>query len=176
MLGEYHATGNLLTPYNYLAMDLYSFSKSLLVYNPQNLIPPRSIADMNEEITAFIIKELSKQRGRRDIIQRVCERGGLHWREAERLIILIEARHRHSITTPQAPWVLFLSIGTLILGIGLLAFNLQIVLAFFQKDVLAQVLSLQSNSYQISGLLTGLGMTIGGLIGLWKAFGVIFPE
>ena len=131
---------------------------------------------MNEELTSFIIKELSKQRGRKDIIQRVCEREGLHWREAERLIVLIEARHRRSITTPQTPWTLFLSIGTLILGIGLLAFNLQIVLAFFQKDVLAQVLSLQSNSYQVIGLLTGLGMTVGGMIGLWKAFGVIFPE
>lgn len=131
---------------------------------------------MNEELTTFIVKELSKQRGRKAIIQRVCERGGLHWREAERLIVLIEARHRRSFTTPRTPWLLFLSIGTLLLGIGLLAFNLQIVLAFFQKDVLGQVLSLQSNSYQVLGLITGLGMTVGGLIGLWKAFGVIFPE
>jgi hypothetical protein len=39
-----------------------------------------------------------------------------------------------------------------------------------------QILSLQSNSYQVTGLLTGLGMTVGGLIGLWKSFGIIFPE
>ena len=131
---------------------------------------------MNEELTAFIIIELSKRRGRKDIIGRVCKRGGLNWREAERLIILIEARHRRALTTPRSPWLLFLSIGTLLLGIGLLAFNLQIVLAFFQKDVLGQVFSLQSNSYQIIGLITGLGMTVGGLLGLWRAFGDIFPE
>src|SRR5687767_3302134 len=170
--------GNFPAPYNFLAMDLYSFSKPLLVYNPQNPKPPRSIPEMNEELTAFIIKELSKQRRRKDIIQKICERSGLHWREAERLTTLLEARHRRIITNTKhrTPSLLFLSIGTLLLGIGLLGFNVQLVLAFFQKDVLGQVLSLQSNSYQAIGLITGLGMTIGGLIGLWKAFGVIFPE
>jgi hypothetical protein len=49
-------------------------------------------------------------------------------------------------------------------------------LAFFQKDVFEQILSLQSNSYQAIGLITGVGMTVGGLLGLWKAFDVIFPE
>lgn len=131
---------------------------------------------MNQELTAFIIKELSKHRDRRAIVQKVCERAELPWKDAERLITLVEAQHRRSIRIPRTPWLLFLSIGTLLLGIGLLAFNLQIILAFFQKDVLDQVLSLQSNSYQVMGLLTGLGMTVAGLIGLWKAFGVMFPE
>jgi hypothetical protein len=131
---------------------------------------------MNQELTAFIIKELSKRRDRKDIIQKVCERAELPWKDAERLITLVEAQHRRSIRIPRTPWLLFLSIGTLLLGIGLLAFNLQIILAFFQKDVLDQVLGLQSNSYQVMGLLTGLGMTAVGLIGLWKAFGVMFPE
>jgi hypothetical protein len=131
---------------------------------------------MNEELTAFIIKELGKQRSRQDIIQKVCERGGLHWKDAERLIALVEAKHKRTIATRQTPLLLFLSIGTLLIGIGLLAFNMQILLAFFQKDVLGQILSLQSSYYQIIGLITGLGMTVGGMVGLWKAFGAIFPE
>lgn len=131
---------------------------------------------MNQELTAFILEELSKRRDRKDIIRRVCEQAGLSRKEAERLIILIAARHRRSITIHKTPWLLFLSIGALLLGIGLLTFNLQGVLAFLQKDVLGQVVSLRSNSYQVIGLVTGLGMTIGGLIGLWKAFEVIFPE
>ncbi|HEX5941182.1 MAG TPA: hypothetical protein VFY66_02840 [Anaerolineales bacterium] len=131
---------------------------------------------MNQELTTFIIKELSKHRDRKDIVRKVCERAELPWKDAERLITLVEAQHRRSIRIPQTPWLLFLSIGTLLLGIGLLAFNLQIILAFFQKDVLDQVLGLQSNSYQVMGLITGLGMTAVGLIGLWKAFGVMFPE
>jgi hypothetical protein len=131
---------------------------------------------MNEELTTFIIKELGKQRSRQDIIQKVCEQGGLHWKEAERLIALVEAQHKRTIATRQTPLLLFLSIGTLLIGIGLLAFNMQILSAFFQKDVLGQILSLQSSYYRIIGLVTGLGMTVGGLVGLWKAFGAIFPE
>jgi hypothetical protein len=72
--------------------------------------------------------------------------------------------------------MLFVSIGTMILGIWLLAINLQVVMAFFQSDLLAQVLSLQSVSYRTMGLITGLGMLIGGLIGMWNTFGSIFPE
>lgn len=131
---------------------------------------------MNEELTAFIIKELSRHRDRRDIVQRICEREGLNWKDAEHLVTLVEANHSRTIATRQTPLLLFLSIGTLLLGIGLLAFNMQVLLAFFQKDVLGQLLSLQSSYYQVLGLLTGLGMTVGGLVGLWKAFGAIFPE
>ena len=131
---------------------------------------------MNEELTAFIIKELSRHRNRKDIVQRICEREGLNWKDAERLITLVEANHSRTIATRQTPLLLFLSIGTLLLGIGLLVFNMQILLALFQNDVLGQLLSLQSSYYRMIGLLTGLGMTVGGLVGLWKAFGAIFPE
>jgi hypothetical protein len=131
---------------------------------------------MNEELTAFIIKEISKHRDRIDLIQKVCERGGLNWKQAEQLIILTEAKYKRAIVIPPTPWLLFLSIGILILGIGLLGFNLHILLTFFQKEVFAQILNLQSGSYRFVGVFTGFGMTVGGLIGLWKAFGLIFPE
>ena len=131
---------------------------------------------MNEELTILIVKELSKQRSRQDIIQKVCERGGLDWKDAEHLIALVEAQHNHTIATRQTPLLLFLSIGTLLIGIGLLAFNMQILMAFFQGDVLGQILGLQSSYYRIIGLVTGLGMTVGGMVGLWRAFGALFPE
>jgi hypothetical protein len=131
---------------------------------------------MNQELTTFIIQELAQHRNRKDIVRKVCERAALPWKDAERLITLVEAQHRQSITVPRTPWMLFLSIAALLLGIGVLAFNLQMILAFFQQDVLHQVLSLRTNSYQVIGLITGLGMTTSGLIGLWRAFGVMFPE
>lgn len=131
---------------------------------------------MNDELTTLIIKELGRQRSRQDIIQKVCERGELDWKDAERLITLVESQHKRTIATRQTPLLLFLSIGTLLIGIGLLAFNMQILLAFFQRDVLGQILCLQSSYYRIIGLVTGLGMTVGGMVGLWKAFGAIFPE
>jgi hypothetical protein len=131
---------------------------------------------MNEELTPFIINELSRHHDRTDIIRKICERSTLDWKDAERLITLVEAQNKRTIATRQTPMLLFLSIGTLLLGIGLLAFNMEILLAFFQKDLLGQVLSLQSSYYRILGLITGLGMTVGGLVGLWRAIGAIFPE
>jgi hypothetical protein len=131
---------------------------------------------MNDELTTLIIKELGRQRSRQDIIQKVCEQGGLDWKDAEHLIILVESQHKRTITTRQTPLLLFLSIGTLLIGIGLLAFNMQILLALFKMDVLGQILSLQSSYYRLIGLVTGLVMTVGGMVGLWKAFGAIFPE
>ena len=131
---------------------------------------------MNEELTALIIKELKKHRDRTHITQKVCERGGLNWKQAEQLIVLVQAKHKRSLRIPQTPWLLFLSIPILILGIGLLAFNLQVLLAFFQQDILGQVFGLQSGSYRLIGILTGFGMTVAGLVGLWKSFDTIFPE
>lgn len=131
---------------------------------------------MDEELTAFIVKELSKHHDRKEIIRKVCEQAGLNWKEAERLTILVEAQHKRTIEKHQSPLLLFLSIGTLLLGIGLLAFNLQILLAFFQRDLLGQILSVQSSYYRIAGLLTGLGMSAGGMVGLWRALLFIFPD
>jgi len=131
---------------------------------------------MNEELTSLIVKELGKHRDRNQIIQRVCERSELNWKDAERLIVLVEAQHKRTIAVRQTPLLLFLSIGTLLLGIGLMAFNMHILATFFQGDLLSQVLSLQSSYYRVLGLITGLGMTVGGAVGLWKAFGAIFPD
>ena len=131
---------------------------------------------MNEELTTLIIKELGRHRDRKDIIQKICERDGLNWQEAEQLITLVEAQNRRAIATRQTPLLLFLSIGTLLLGLGLLVINMDILSGFFQKDLLGQVLSLQSSYYRVLGFITGLGMTAGGLVGLWKAFEAIFPD
>src|SRR5512147_2075695 len=66
---------------------------------------------MDDELTAFIIKELDRQHDRRKIIQKVCEKGGLHWKEAERLFVLVAARHKNTAVIPQTPVLLFWSIG-----------------------------------------------------------------
>lgn len=133
---------------------------------------------MNKDLTTFIIKELSKRPNRKEIIRNVCKKGGFPWKDAERLVILVEAQHKRTISEyrSQSPLLLFVSVATLLLGIGLLVYNMQTLFAFSPKDVLEQILSLQNNSYQLIELGTGLGLTIGGLVGLWKALGAIFPN
>lgn len=125
---------------------------------------------MNEDLTSFIIKELGKPADRKEIIRRVCKEGGLHWKEAERLVILIEARHYRTTATRHTPVLLFLSIGLLLVGIGLLASDIEILFALFQKEMV----SLSSSHF--IGLISGFGITTAGMLGLWKALGYIFPH
>ena len=131
---------------------------------------------MNEELTNLIIKELAKHHDRKDIIQKVCEGSHLNWTEAEHLIEQVETQHRRKIAGRQSPLLMILSIGTLLLGLGLLAYNFQFLAGFFQKDTLGQILSLRRGYYELIGLLTGLGMTVGGFYGVWKTLASLFPD
>ena len=131
---------------------------------------------MNEELTNLIIKELAKHHDRKDIIQKVCEGSHLNWTEAEHLIQQVETQHRRKIAGRQSPLLMFLSIGTLLLGLGLLAYNFQFLAGFFQRDTLGQILSLRRGYYELIGLITGLGMTVGGFYGVWKTLASLFPD
>ena len=130
----------------------------------------------NEELTTLIIKELGKHHDRKAVVQKVCEESCLNWGEAERLIAEVETQNRRKIAVRQGPILIFVSIGTLVLGIGLLAYNIELLVSIFNRDLLEKILSLQSGYYRLAGLITGLGMTIGGLYGAWTALASFFPD
>ncbi len=131
---------------------------------------------MNEDLTTFIVKELDRQHDRKKIIQKVCEKGRLNWKEAERLFILVEARHKSTAVIPRTPVLLFWSIGMLILGTGLLAYNTEFLFTLFQKGALIPTLNLQGNGYTLMELFAGAGLTAVGMACLWKALGILFPN
>lgn len=123
---------------------------------------------MDEQLAQRVVNDLAKHRSRNEIIRSVCEEGGLNWTEAEKLVQQVEQEHGRAIARRQGPLMIFLSIGTLLIGIALLIYGLEFFMAFFQGDTLEQALSLRSAYLRLIGGLTGLGMTAGGLIGLWK--------
>ena len=129
-----------------------------------------------EELTNLIIKELSRHKDRKEIIQKVCEQSTLNWGEAESLVEEFASQNKRKIAARQSPLLIFLSIGTLVLGIGLLAYNVKFVMDFFQKDTMGQILSLQSGYYRVAALVTGLGMTVGGFYGMWNTLAALFPD
>jgi hypothetical protein len=131
---------------------------------------------MNEELNNLIIKKLGKHHDRNEIIQAVCERSTLSWTEAERLIEKVAAEHGSMIAGRQRPFLILVSTGTLILGIGLLFYNSQFFMGFFQRGIFEQLLSLQGGYYRVIGLITGLGMALGGLIGLGKSLLPLLKE
>ncbi|HMB21232.1 MAG TPA: hypothetical protein VKP08_00300, partial [Anaerolineales bacterium] len=100
-----------------------------------------------------------------------CKKGGLHWKEAERLFILVAARHKNTTVIPQTPVLLFWSIGMLIIGIGLLMYNGSSLFMVFQRSAL-----MQGDSFRMIGLFAGAGVTAVGTACLWKALGTIFPN
>ena len=129
-----------------------------------------------EELINLIIKELGRHRHRQEIVRKICEASTLNWSEAERLIAEVEEQNKRKIATRQGPLLIFLSIGTLVLGIGLLAYNVELLVAIFNRDLLEQILGLRSGYYRLVGLVTGLAMTIGGLYGIWTTLASFFPD
>ena len=130
----------------------------------------------NEELTNMIIKELGRHCDRQEIVRKICEQSNRSWGEAENLIAEVETQNRRKIATRQGPLLMFLSVGSLILGIGLLAYNMEILIAIFNADLMQQILSLQSGYYRLASLLTGLGMTVGGLYGVWTTMASFFTD
>lgn len=137
---------------------------------------PGSIANMNEDLSTYIIKELGKPRARKAIVRKVCQRSGLGWRAAEQYVALVEAQYRRKMASRRTPALLFLSIVILLLGIGILGFNMQTLIVLFQQNLPGQVASFQGSDSQWTALFTGLALTVGGLVGLWKAYGILFAE
>lgn len=129
----------------------------------------------HDELNNLIIKELSRHQDRQEIVRKVCEASTLNWGEAESLIAEVESQNKRKITNRQGPFLMFLSIGTLMLGVGLLAYNMELIVAIFHRDLLAQILSLQSGYYRLAALVTGLGMTIGGFYGVWTTLASLLP-
>jgi hypothetical protein len=135
------------------------------------------MATMNQdELTNFIIKELGRNRDRQEIARKICEASTMNWGEAEKLIQEVESQHKRKISAKRGPLLIFLSIGTLLVGIALLVYNIEFLMALFNRDLLGQVLGLQSGYYRLLSLVTGFGMTIGGFYGMWTTLAAFFPE
>ena len=130
----------------------------------------------NEELTNLIIKELGKNHHHQEIVRKICEASTMNWGEAEKLVTEVETQNRRKIAARRGPFMIFVSIGTLVLGIGLLAYNMELLIGIFNKDLLGQILSLQSGYYRLLSLVTGVGMTIGGFYGVWTTLASFLPD
>lgn len=130
----------------------------------------------NEALTDMIVKELGKHHERQEIVRKICEETSLNWGEAEHLMAEVESQNKRKIAMRQGPLLMFLSVGSLILGLGLLVYNMEVLVAIFNADLLSQILSVQRGYYRILSLVTGLGMTVGGFYGIWTTLASFFPN
>jgi predicted phage tail protein len=119
----------------------------------------------SQEATKFIIRGLSRFGHRHDLTREVCERYRIDWDEANKLIARVEAEHKHSIEARRGGTLNVFAIIFIIIGVFLMA-------GMFISPFLSQTyatLGVPIPTWRnVVLFLTGLGMTMGGLVQLLK--------
>lgn len=110
-----------------------------------------------EEAIEYIVKELAKNRNPQDIVLTLCERAKMSWPEAEKLVQEVRSSHGREIMTRQSPLLIIFCVGLLILGLG------GIYLGITELTPESEARRAASRY-----LITGIGMVLGGIIGLWQ--------
>jgi hypothetical protein len=118
-----------------------------------------------QRATDFVIRELGKHHQRNDIIQRLCETGGISWKEAEKFVQQVEAENTGTIALRQSPLVTLIGLGTAIGGLLLMIWivfeTLQGYIIFFLNFPVPYL-------GNIAYFFTGLVMMVAGLWGMWE--------
>ncbi len=129
---------------------------------------------MDEQLTRKVVDQLSKHHSSNEIVRMVCEETGVNWSEAEYMVKQVVTEHARTIVRRQSPLLIFLSIGSLLIGAAMLVYSAEFFIAFFQGQPWDMILSARTGYYRIIGALTGTGMVIGGLLGLYNTFAKYF--
>jgi hypothetical protein len=102
---------------------------------------------MNKETAVnFVIEQLGKQVSENEILLRLCEKTGLSWPEAEQFLRQVQSEQKRTITLRQSPLLLIMSIGFILVGLGLFFYG----------------------GYR--GIFAGLLLALGGSLGLKRIF------
>jgi hypothetical protein len=141
-----------------------------MVYSTSDCVPSinnkmRLFAMENAEITQFIIRELGRHRSHNDITTSVCERTGLRWDEAEKVVADVQINHHGEITGRQNKLLIYIGILTVIGGFGLTIWVLAITFQWW--SIYFRYLPIPY-SINVILLVVGVVTTFGGVFGLMK--------
>lgn len=117
-----------------------------------------------QQATEFVIRELGKHHQRNDIIQRLCETGGINWAAAEKFVQQVEAENSGTIALKQSPIITFIGVCTALGGLGLSIGIVVVTLGGVNIYFLSFPVPFLGN---IVYFFTGLAMLGGGLWGMW---------
>ncbi|HEY4691422.1 MAG TPA: hypothetical protein VIK33_19090 [Anaerolineae bacterium] len=124
----------------------------------------------NQSLVDFVVGELSRNRPRNDIVMALCSRMNYSWNEAEKLIQKVERESRKQITVRRSPFLMVLSIGTIIGGLLLAGFGLYELsqgVLFFSVDLIVVYFQMPTPIM----VITGLAMIGGGAWGALRTIG-----
>ncbi|HSB01269.1 MAG TPA: hypothetical protein VLE49_11500 [Anaerolineales bacterium] len=126
-----------------------------------------------QQATEFVIRELGKHHQRNDIIQRLCETGGINWAAAEKFVQQVEAENSSKIALRQSPLITLIGIGTVIGGLGLMVWIVMATLSGIIIYFLSFPIPYLGN---ITYFFTGLAMLAGGIWGMWDTIRKIWDS
>ena len=133
----------------------------LFEYTHDGEIDAEKIAELEkEDLTQFVVRELVGEADRNALIRQVCVQNGISWAQAEAFVARVALDYEREIARRRSPFMLMLSVATLVGGVVLVLFCGYAIVAWFSSEPLLRL------DYTIYGFLSGLGMTSGGFIGV----------
>ena len=118
-----------------------------------------------QQATEFVIRELGSHRQRNDIIQTLCEKGGINWKAAEKFVEQVEAENTGAIALRQSPLITVIGMGTALGGLGLMIWIVTATLQGIAIYFLSFPVPYLGN---ISYFFIGLAMMVAGIWGTWE--------
>ena len=135
-------------------------------------------SEVDPRLEKYILDALAKDRKMSDVVMSVCERAGLDWQEAQRLVARVNARHRKKIASRRNRFIIPLSLGAIAVGLGLTYAGIQEIMtlapsmqAYAEGGANAALRALPAEFMRNSFWALGIGsaLMIGGALGLVNA-------
>lgn len=124
----------------------------------------------------LILKALTKNRRQDDIVMKVCERTGMTWDQAQRLVAQVAANNRKKLTSDQNKIFIPISIIVILGGFTLVLASASEMLALVRSFLAFQsgaTTILPEVDITVRGapiaFITGLGLALGGFVGLVRS-------
>lgn len=133
----------------------------LFEYTREGEVDHEKVAELERaDLARFVVRELGSEADRNTLIRQVCEQGGMSWPQAEKFVARVALEHDGEIVRRRSPFMAILSVATLIAGVIMALAGAYSVFTYFSPE---PGLRLDCAVYLLA---TGLGMTVGGLIGV----------
>jgi len=122
-----------------------------------------------EEMDQLVLKFLSKSQRHNDVVAIVCERTGMNWGDAQRLVARVASKNRKHLAFRQNIIIIPLSLVAILAGLALLYAGVSEAYLMGSAAVADPSSLAYANRDVVWAIPTGLTLLVGGGFGLYKA-------
>ncbi len=122
-----------------------------------------------DELSAFVINELSEGTNTDDLILKVCQETICTWPEAEAFVRRIREEYGPRITRKQFPMLFVLALSIFLCGLGLVIFS--VYSTWYCSSTIGNAIGclvtmVYNGSAPIFAFIAGIAMMLGSLLGM----------